>query len=351
MPRHGKLFAELAAFDDSADALFDHAPTADLLAEAAAVLAQASAPTFAAKGAELRDALAARAADQVTAALLTQAGEPRKFGKLGSDATLRAAQDALQRILAAGQQHQAWQHQQRLVARLARCLAGVFAEAGRARAGLDMGDLERAAQLLLTDEVLAGWVQQRLDDAMRQLLIDEFMDTSPVQWQASRDWLSGYAGAGGGGAIFGLIVGDQAEHLPLSPRRTAGVPRCPGSCSRALEGERLACDHTRRNAPGVIEVVNATLLAAQKDGAYEGSCAWPPRCSRPAGHAAGAAADLRAEREGEGRRSRPAGLARHADHAARRGRGNLLRAQEVAQAARWVQARSKPAYRGPAKSW
>ncbi|MEZ5643275.1 MAG: hypothetical protein R3E70_14795 [Burkholderiaceae bacterium] len=59
VPRHGELFAELAAFDDPADALFDHAPTAELLAEAAAVLAQASAPTFAAKGVELRDALAA----------------------------------------------------------------------------------------------------------------------------------------------------------------------------------------------------------------------------------------------------------------------------------------------------
>ncbi|HRW73167.1 MAG: UvrD-helicase domain-containing protein [Burkholderiaceae bacterium] len=335
VPRHGELFAELAAFDDPADALFDHAPTADLLAEAAAVLAQASAPTFAAKGVELREALAARAPDQVTAALLTQAGEPRKFGKLGSDATLRAAQDALLRILAAGQQHQAWQHQQRL-ARLARCLLGVFAEVKRARGWVDMGDLERAAQLLLTDEVLAGWVQQRLDARVRHLLIDEFQDTSPVQWQALRDWLSGYAGAGGGGAISVFIVGDPKQSIYRFRRAEPQVFRAAQAfVQQALEGERLACDHTRRNAPGVIEVVNATLLAAQADGAYEGFRAHTTASPDPRGALLALPPIQRAEREGE-----------EADPLAWRDTLTMprveaeetLRAQEVAQAARWVQA-------------
>ena len=50
--------------------------------------------------------------------------------------------------------------------------------------------------MLLADPVLSGWVQERLDARIKHLLIDEFQDTNPLQWQALHAWLSGYAGAG-----------------------------------------------------------------------------------------------------------------------------------------------------------
>ena len=55
-----------------------------------------------------------------------------------------------------------------------------------------MADLERCAEALLGDSDVAGWVQERLDQRVRQLLIDEFQDTSPLQWQALQGWLSSY---------------------------------------------------------------------------------------------------------------------------------------------------------------
>jgi ATP-dependent helicase/nuclease subunit A len=94
---------------------------------------------------------------------------------------------------AAQAQHQAWLHQQRM-ARLTRRLIAEFAALKRERGWIDMNDVERAARYLLSDSVLSGWVQERLDARVAHLLIDEFQDTSPLQWQALSAWLSGYAG-------------------------------------------------------------------------------------------------------------------------------------------------------------
>jgi ATP-dependent helicase/nuclease subunit A len=77
---------------------------------------------------------------------------------------------------------------------------------------VDMNDVEQAAHLLLSDPVLSGWIQERLDARMRHLLVDEFQDTNPLQWQALHAWLSGYAGAGGSApSVF--IVGDPKQSI------------------------------------------------------------------------------------------------------------------------------------------
>ena len=91
-------------------------------------------------------------------------------------------------------------------------------------------------------------MQQRLDAQVRHLLIDEFQDTSPLQWQALHGWLQAYAGAGGGAALSVFIVGDPKQSIyrfrRAEPRVFAAAQDfvCEG-----LGGARLACDHTRRN--------------------------------------------------------------------------------------------------------
>ena len=77
-----------------------------------------------------------------------------------------------------------------------------------------MTDLERVAVALLSEHTLSGWVQQRLDARVRHLLIDEFQDTSPLQWHALQSWLAAYAGAGGGiDAPRVFIVGDPKQSI------------------------------------------------------------------------------------------------------------------------------------------
>jgi ATP-dependent helicase/nuclease subunit A len=161
-----------------------------------------------------------------------------------------AAQEAepeLQRLLTARRQHDAWQHQQRM-ARLARCLIAQFAAVKQQHGWVDMNDVERTALVMLADPILSGWVQERLDARIRHLLVDEFQDTNPLQWQALHAWLAGYAGSGGGSGRAQRVHRGrpQAEHLPLSPCRAAGVHRRAGLCARRA-GRRPA--QLRPHAP------------------------------------------------------------------------------------------------------
>ena len=130
------------------------------------------------------------------------ADEDRLTKHLQKFPAAQAAEAELQRLCQATRQHAAWQHQQRMV-RLTRCLLLEYAMLKRARGWVDMNDIERAAQVLLADPVLSGWVQERLDARIKHLLIDEFQDTNPLQWQALHAWLSGYTGAGAGAGAAG----------------------------------------------------------------------------------------------------------------------------------------------------
>ena len=266
----GEQFPEFAGLGAPCDLLEAVGVPRQQLAEAARALGRAAAPTFSAKGVELEWALAAGDLPAVLGALLTQKGDPRKFSeKLEGLAHIRSAQDLAVRLSAACAQHEAWLHQQRM-ARLTRLLIEQFGALKRERGWVDMNDVERAALLMLRHPVLSGWVQERLDARVRHLLIDEFQDTNPLQWQALHDWLSGYAGAGGGApSVF--IVGDPKQSIYRFRRAEPQVFRAAQSfVVEALQGDLLSCDHTHRNAPRIMAAVNTVMAAAQDSGQYEG---------------------------------------------------------------------------------
>jgi ATP-dependent helicase/nuclease subunit A len=206
--------------------------------------------------------------DAVQAALFTDAGPPRKLGDVED---LAGVQDSFAQLAAVAHQHDA--HLEHLaMVRLSRVLLAEFAAYKRGRGLIDMNDLEHAALALLRDAALAGWVQERLDSRIRQVLIDEFQDTSPLQWHALHAWLSGYAGAGGGPRAPSLfVVGDPKQSIyrfrRAEPRVFAALR---DFVVQALGGDVLECDHTRRNTPGVLAAVNAVFGAAQASGGFEG---------------------------------------------------------------------------------
>ena len=259
-------FAELphpeAFFDDA------QAPLT-LWWDAARALGAASAPTFSAKGVELERALTERRLAGVLDALLTKSQEPRKFGeKIVGIAAVRVAQEQAVRLLAACRQHEAWQHQQRL-ARLTRVLLLAYADLKRERGWVDMNDVEGAALRLLGDAELSGWMQQQLDARVRHLLIDEFQDTNPLQWQALYGWLSAYAGAGPGEAPSVFLVGDPKQSIYRFRRAEPQVFQAAQRfVVEGLSGVLLSCDHTRRCALGVVQALNSAMLAAVDAGEY-----------------------------------------------------------------------------------
>ncbi|MBL0731116.1 exodeoxyribonuclease V subunit beta [Piscinibacter sp. HJYY11] len=204
-------------------------------------------------------------------ALFTEKGTPRKLGDLPLMATLSAELEAL---LAQVQQYEAHQEHLQLV-RLSRVLLRELAGYKRTRGLADMADLERCALALLRDASLSGWVQERLDMRIRHVLIDEFQDTSPLQWHALHSWLSAYAGAGGGASgqrppgVF--IVGDPKQSIYRFRR---AEPKVFGAAREfvtvGLHGHWLACDHTRRNAPQVLDAVNQVFEQAEREALYDG---------------------------------------------------------------------------------
>jgi ATP-dependent helicase/nuclease subunit A len=265
----GEVFEEFAGLEHP-EQLLAQDGVRDALYAASRALGQASAPTFSAKGRELEQAVTAGEWSGVAAALLTKGGEPRKFSdKLAGVDQVRSAQELVQRMAEALHQHEAWLHHQR-IARLARLLLESYAALKREQGWVDMSDVERTAHVLLSDPVLSGYVQERLDLRVRHLLIDEFQDTNALQWQALHAWLASYAGAGGDGPRV-FIVGDPKQSIYRFRRAEPQVFRAAQDfIARELEGDRLSCDHTHRNAPAVLAAVNAVMLQAERDGQYGG---------------------------------------------------------------------------------
>ncbi|MEO7336874.1 MAG: UvrD-helicase domain-containing protein, partial [Caldimonas sp.] len=205
------------------------------------------------------------------AALFTLKGEPRKgIESAGIGDLLELLADIRRACL----QQSAHEEHLRMV-RLARVLLRETAAYKRARGLADMGDLERCALALLRDSTLSGWVQERLDMRVRHLLIDEFQDTSPLQWHALHAWLSAYAGAGGGASgqrppsVF--IVGDPKQSIYRFRRAEPRVfDGARAFIAGGLGGHALACDHTRRNAPEVLAVINDVFDEAQQHAEFAG---------------------------------------------------------------------------------
>ncbi len=241
------------------------------LADAGRRLGRATASSYAEKGAELEQAWSQGDLQGVMAALLTKENTARKFNeKIEGIAQVREAQQLVLQVLAARHQHAAWQHQASMAALTRRLLAD-YAALKRERGWVDMGDVERAAAVLLGDPVLSGWVQQRLDASVRHLLVDEFQDTSPLQWQALSAWLAGYAGSGAGDPPSVFLVGDPKQSIYRFRRAEPQVFEAAKAFVReGLGGVVLSCDHTWRNAPEVIQAVNGVMLEATAAGDYSG---------------------------------------------------------------------------------
>ena len=264
----GQQYPEFAHWQHPHEALIS-GPSRQLLLDAAGALGRARAPTFVAKGVELERAVTEGDVNAVFPALLTAAGQPRQFNETIVDiALVRQAQVMVLQVAAVCHQHEAWLHQLRM-ARLARLLISEFTALKRERGWIDMNDVERAALVMLGDPVLSGWVQERLDARVRHLLIDEFQDTNPLQWQALSAWLGSYGGAGRAPSVF--IVGDPKQSIYRFRRAEPQVFRAAQNFVRqGLAGDLLSCDHTRRNAQAVISTVNAAMRKAAEDDGYEG---------------------------------------------------------------------------------
>ena len=142
----------------------------------------------------------------------------------------------------------------------------------------DFDDLEIGVSQLMASSTNAAYLQARLDARYKHILMDEFQDTNPLQWQILRSWLDGYGDDGSMPSVF--IVGDPKQSIYRFRRAD---PRLFDSARKflvnKLNAESLSQNKTRRNAPAINDAVNDVFLAGALPESYQYTkqkTAWKP---------------------------------------------------------------------------
>lgn len=137
-------------------------------------------------------------------------------------------------------------------------LIAVYQELKARQQQLDFADLEWHARRLLTDDTHAAYVQARLDARYRHILIDEFQDTNPLQWQILERWLAAYQGDAQRPTVF--LVGDPKQSIYGF---RGAEPRLFGAAiellTRDFGAAHLRTNVTRRNARPIVDALDAVF--------------------------------------------------------------------------------------------
>ncbi len=195
--------------------------------------------------------------------LYTQAGEPRSFKptkKQDAEAflvTRDALFDSLQEVRDTLAEQQAY----RLNEAVLQCgiaLLERYQALKSNRQQMDFSDLEWQLCRLLQSSEHAETMQYKLDSRYRHVLLDEFQDTNPLQWQIMRAWFDAAAAVESQPTVF--IVGDPKQSVYRFRRADArlfGVAR--DYLKEYFAAQELHNNYTRRNATPVVETVNAVF--------------------------------------------------------------------------------------------
>ncbi len=207
--------------------------------------------------------------DSVQPLLFTQAGEPRSFKptkKQDAEAfliTRDALFDTLQEVIDTQAEQQAY----RLNEAVLHCgvaLLGRYQALKAQKQQMDFSDLEWQLCRLLQQSEHAETMQYKLDSRYRHVLLDEFQDTNPLQWQILRAWFDAAVAVQSQPTVF--VVGDPKQSIYRFRRADArlfGVAR--EYLQEHFNAETLGNSLTRRNAQPIVDAVNA-VFREQPDG-------------------------------------------------------------------------------------
>ncbi len=120
---------------------------------------------------------------------------------------------------------------------------------------IDFNDAEWLACRLLQSEEHAPGLALKLDARYRHLLLDEFQDTNPLQWQALSTWLADARAADSEMTVF--MVGDPKQAIYRFRRGEARVFTAAAEFLHThFEAARFSNDMTRRLSPAVVQGIN-----------------------------------------------------------------------------------------------
>ncbi|MEO0314404.1 MAG: hypothetical protein RI928_860 [Pseudomonadota bacterium] len=122
---------------------------------------------------------------------------------------------------------------------------------------LDFSDLEWHAWRLLTLSDHADYLHARMDARYRHILIDEFQDTNPLQWQIVRAWLHAYGEDHQRPSVF--IVGDPKQSIYRFRRAEPRVFESARALLRLAGATDLKTNLTYRNAKNIVAALNQAM--------------------------------------------------------------------------------------------
>ncbi|HED35493.1 MAG TPA: DNA helicase UvrD [Gammaproteobacteria bacterium] len=129
---------------------------------------------------------------------------------------------------------------------------------------LDFTDLEWRSYKLLQNSENALWIQYKLDQQIQHLLIDEFQDTNPTQWQLILPLLEEMAAAESEKQRSVFLVGDEKQSI-YSFRRAKPELQLQATnwLHQHLNARAFPLNKSWRSSPAIIHLVNAVFQQDQ----------------------------------------------------------------------------------------
>ena len=204
--------------------------------------------------------------------LFTQAGKPRTTfkpnTKQNADVFLHT-RDALQASLQSARDEFADIAALRMNRAVLHCgvaLLDTYQALKQRQQLLDFTDLEWQVCRMLNDSDCAEYMQYKLDSRYRHVLLDEFQDTNPLQWQILQSWFSASKAVDSTPVVF--VVGDPKQSIYRFRRADARLFDVVRKyLVQQYSAVHLKKNETRRNAPAVLDAVNAVFDGLKE---YEG---------------------------------------------------------------------------------
>jgi len=122
---------------------------------------------------------------------------------------------------------------------------------------LDFTDLEWRSFKLLQDSDNALWIQYKLDQQIQHLLIDEFQDTNPTQWQLILPLLEEMSAAESEQHRSVFLVGDEKQSIYSFRRAKPELQQQASNwLKHNLNAQAFPLNKSWRSSPAIIDVVN-----------------------------------------------------------------------------------------------
>ena len=121
---------------------------------------------------------------------------------------------------------------------------------------IDFNDLEWQTYRLLHQQDHALWAQYKLGQRIHHFLVDEFQDTSPIQWHLLKPLIeSSFEQAPSLNSLF--LVGDSKQSIYRFRGANPNIQKLAGGWSQEkLNSQALTNNHSWRSSPAIIDCVN-----------------------------------------------------------------------------------------------